>query len=468
MNFDPLALKKILQGQIDDFEDVMLPFSEHLIEAKFFMYIDPHLFKKPHDLASSRIQDDEFIFRLAASIGRNGFSGSVLGSIIIIKRSDFSQLKHLVSVSVENFEIANSYLASVSSQHGVSVIDGLHRSMSCKLLNETWEVRHGLQRRDNPVFDEQLISVFNVRLSEEMRSSYRYLPTFSSVYDLETIQEHIINESFWSQIGRVSIERNRNASFKQTFNIFNIIDTCLRKPIIPISRQVFGFTGDDESQPIPIKHVIYSNTTSSFSLSKEQTEEVTKMIQSVENERRKLRSSEQPIKQVLERYYKQYMAIACCSKKAFEFIWRIAVFGMNYFNKNKELTKFFFQNREIIAQFAKLEPNFQDSVITRFFESVSQNKKPNLKNLMDAAILNHQSKRYEKKVGSILTHSTPLSNSLQKAYMSSSNICNFINFRYHYFCFIFLTVSLPHSQQSPFSMFSQICSPRIYINRRIL
>jgi hypothetical protein len=222
-----------------------------------FLYLNPDTFIPPPHLAASRTSNTKFIARLADQISVAGFGGSVISGVAWIDTSTYQTVLNLKSKELY------SEISQLLVENGfVTNFDGVNRVFATQILNWLWrrylksnqsklamfssekafeEIKNsaldfgGLKEVPEHLDFQMLPEFKTITLYEKTRSTYSSLPCFIFFYDREKFT-HGPDFKFLSALAKVGSTRNLNSNVVQSFDIFNLIETHLRKPMIILAR----------------------------------------------------------------------------------------------------------------------------------------------------------------------------------------------------------------------------------------
>jgi hypothetical protein len=251
----------------DDTTALGFPCKDFLFSHRpLFLYLKPETFVPPPDLAASRTSNSKFIARLADQISVAGFGGSVISGVSLVDAATYQKVCELKAL--ESYTDLSQLLIDKGF---VTNFDGVNRVFATQVLNWLWgihfnslqaKIKKGVVEISSSILksledfkgssinfgnlkkmpahlDFEMLPEFkNITLFEKTRSTYSTLPCLIFFYNIEKFTEGP-DFKFLSGIAKVGSTRNLNSNVVQSFDIFNLIETHLRKPMILISRELY-------------------------------------------------------------------------------------------------------------------------------------------------------------------------------------------------------------------------------------
>jgi hypothetical protein len=299
-------------------------------ESPLFTYLLPEVFLPPPHLAASRNIDfnPKFCIRLAKQISIAGFGGSIIGGVAVLDEESYSDALKLSSqkkyTELSQLLIDNRFVITT---------DGVNRVSSTKLLNFLWRQAENIPEPSYSkfVWSEDYRSI---TLYQKTRSTYTLLPSFILFYKSEdfNISKGIDFEfDFLTGIAKVGSMRNLNSQVVQPYEVYNLIDIKIRKPMILFRREIFR--ADD-----PLREYFYLNDfvldlrTAKKALAEEKWKKLVSASLEVENDR-SIGAEIQKLEASKNVSASEHRIIAAAPEFTFDLIRTICINNLTYFVK---------------------------------------------------------------------------------------------------------------------------------------
>jgi hypothetical protein len=299
-------------------------------ESPLFTYLIPDAFIAPPHLAASRNTDlnPAFCLRLAKQISIAGFGGSIIGGVAIVDRSTYD-----IAFSLSSQQKYEELSQLLINNRFVTTLDGLNRVGSTKLLNYLWRQAEKVPEPSYSTFVWS-DSYHSITLYEKTRSTYAFLPTFLLFYDYaQLIQGRGIDYDFLMGIAKVGAMRNLNSQVVQPYDVYNLIDTKIRKPMILFRRELFK-DADPAKEDFFLNDFVLDLSKAKHILSSEKWKTLVAASLEVENDRN-IGDDVQKLEASKAVSASEHRVIAASPEFTFELIRTMCINNLSYFVKSK-------------------------------------------------------------------------------------------------------------------------------------